>query len=328
MIGIAILLAVLASVGYGVSDVVSGAVVRRHATASLALWAQATGLAVLGVGAVVLRPEVPLPGIVWGAAAGVLGALAVLAFYTALQRGRTAVVASVSGSGVVIPVLAGLIGGDPVGWQAGAGVFAAVAGVLVVAAAGDQDTTGANPAGDVRKAPYFRATPGRTQPVPVHDGCVPQLDSRSGRSSVVLAAAAAIGFGFFFVLLDRATTAAATTGISEVSLDSALMIALAVQIGALAVTIAAATRHTRACLRPGRDILLFATAVGLLDVAADLVLTFAVAMGPLAVVGPLGSLDPVVAVLIATAVLRERLRRLQLLGVVMALIGIVLVATG
>ncbi len=326
MIGIAILFAVLASVGYGVSDAVSGTVVRRHATASLALWAQAIGLAVLGVGAVALRPGVSLPGIVWGAAAGVLGALAVLAFYTALQRGRTAVVAPVAGSGVVIPVLAGMVGGDPVGWQVGAGVFIAVAGVLVVAATGDRVNTGVNPEAAAGKA--WSATPGRVQPVPVQDSCVPRVDSRSERSSVMLAVAAAIGFGVFFVLLDRATSAAAPTASSEASFDNALVIALAVQVGALAVTIVAATRHTRACLRPGRALLLPAAAVGLADVAADLLLTSAVAIGPLAVVGPLGSLDPVVAVLIATAVLGERLRRMQLLGVVMALIGIVFVATG
>lgn len=326
--GIAALFAVLASVGYGVSDVVSGAVVRRHATASLALWSQATGLVVLGVAAIIRRPEVPLLGIVWGAAAGVLGALAVLTFYTALQRGRTSVVASVSGCGVVIPVLVGLVGGESVGWQAGAGVLAAVVGVLVVAATGDQDGHAEGPEADVGRAPSIRATPGRAQPVPAHDGCVPQNDSRSGRSSVVLAAAAAIGFGFFFVVLDRATAAAAPTSVSQGSVDTALMVALAVQVGALAVTLAAATRHTRACLRPGRDVLVPAAAVGLLDVAADLLLTFAVGIGPLAVVGPLGSLDPVVSVLIATAALGERLRRLQLLGVVVALLGIVLVATG
>lgn len=327
MIGVAALLAVVASVGYGVSDVTSGAVVRRHSTASLALWAQATGLAVLGVGALVVRPDVPLPAVVWGAAAGLVGAVAVMAFYTALQRGRTAVVAPVAGAGVVIPVLAGTVGGDPLGWQVGAGVLAAVVGVLVVAATGDRGDTNDHARPEAGEARSVCATPGRTQPVPLHDGFVPPLDFRSRRSSVVLAATAAIGFGAFFVLLDRATTAADATGVSRGALDSALMIALAVQVGALALTAVAATRHTRACLRPGRDILFSATAVGLLDVAADLALTVAVAIGPLAVVGPLGSLDPVVAVLIAV-VLGERLRRVQLFGVVLALTGIMLVATG
>ena len=100
------------------------------------------------------------------------------------------------------------------------------------------------------------------------------------------------------------------------------------QVGALAVTVLAATRHTRARLLPGRSLVLPALAVGLLDVGAALLVTLAVDRGRLAAVGPLASLDPVVSVLVATVVLRERLRPAPTLGVTLALTGIVLVATG
>jgi drug/metabolite transporter (DMT)-like permease len=63
-------------------------------------------------------------------------------------------------------------------------------------------------------------------------------------------------------------------------------------------------------------------------VGADVLVTLAVDRGPLAVVGPLASLDPVVSVLVATVVLRERLHRASAVGVVLALTGIALVATG
>ena len=68
--------------------------------------------------------------------------------------------------------------------------------------------------------------------------------------------------------------------------------------------------------------------IGLVDVLGDLALVVAVGVGPLAVVGPLGSLDPVVSVLIAVAVLGERLRPMQAVGIAAVLIGVVLVATG
>ena len=42
----------------------------------------------------------------------------------------------------------------------------------------------------------------------------------------------------------------------------------------------------------------------------------------------LGSLDPLVTVLLARVVLAERLPRLQSLGVVMALVGVILVSAG
>ena len=312
------LLALLGSVGYGLSDVVSAAVVRRHATAALALWAQVTGLALLGVAAAVRRPELSAPGVLWGAGAGVVGALGVLAFYTALQRGRTSVVAAVAGTGVVLPVLAGVLGGDALSRRTGLALAAVVVGVLLVAAVPD----------DAPPPAPERPVPGRAQPVPVPDGCVPSAGARRGPSAVVLAAAAAVAFGLFFVVLERATELAAVPGAAQSSFDVALLVALAVQAGALAVTALAATRHTRACLRPDRTLALPAVAVGLLDLTADLAVTLAVDRGPLAVVGPLASLDPVVAVLFATTVSRERLGLQAACGVLLALTGTVLVSTG
>ena len=317
MIELGVLLAVLASVGYGLSDVLSGSVVRRHSTASLALWAQITGLAVLAVAAAVRRPDVAVPGAVWGVVAGGIGAIGVLAFYTALQRGRTSVVTPVAGAGVVLPVLAGVLGGDPLGWRSGSGVAAAVVGILVVAATAGEDDE-----------PVVRAVPGRSHPVPGYDGCVPAARAGHGRSSVWLAVLSAVMFGTFFVVLEQATSRAELRGTGQEAFDVALVVSLAVQVGALGVTLLAATRHTRGCLRPGRSLVVPAVAVGLLDVGADLLVTLAVDLGPLAVVGPLASLDPVVSVLVATVVLRERLRLLPALGVALSLTGIVLVATG
>jgi drug/metabolite transporter (DMT)-like permease len=317
-----ILLALVASVGYGISDVLSGTVVRRHATAALALWAQVTGLVILSVAAAVRQPGVTVAGVAWGAAAGAVGASAVLAFYTALQRGRTSIVAPVAGAGVVIPVVVGVVGGDPVNWLSGVAVVAIDAGIVIVAAAPEGDDS-RTPAAPVPR----RGGPGPARHTAVSDGCVPPRGSRSARSAVWLSIVAALGFGTFFVMLERATAdVAARTG--DGGFDVALGVALAVQIGALAVTLLAATRHSRACLRPRPVLMASAVGIGLLDVGADLSLTLAVERGPLAVVSPLASLDPVVSVLIATVVFGERLRRLPALGILLALGGSLLIAIG
>lgn len=327
MSGFGVLLAIAASLMYGASNVLSGAAVQRHATASLALWAQTTGLLLVGVLTAVRQPRLVPVGLVWGVSAGAVGALAVLAFYTALQRGRTSVVASVSGAGVVAPVVSGFVSGEPVGWRAGLGVAAAIAGVLVVAAASGEGRHDGRRAGGPAPVPAHPScgTPGRRQSVPAYDACVPRRSSEQSRSAVGLAVLSAAGFGSFFIVLKSATTRADPR---LDAFDSALTVSLAVQVGALLVTLAAATRHTRACIRPHRTILGPATAIGLLDVTGDLVLTVAVGHGPLSVIGPLGSLAPVVAVVLATAVLHERLRPWQLLGVLIALGGIVLIVTG
>jgi drug/metabolite transporter (DMT)-like permease len=317
-------LAIAASVGYGVSDVVSGSAVRRYSTASVALWSQLVGLTLLAVAALVLRPTVSWPAVGWGLGGGALGAVALLLFYTALQRGPTAIVAPVAGSGVVIPVVAGLLGGEPVGWRVGVGVAAVVAGVLVVAATGGGDGPDESGAAGGPRRRLIRASTAPAHPVPVHDGCVPEDGDGATRSAVVLAALAAAGFGAFFVVLDVATGRDDGGG----GIGPSVAVALAVQVGALLVTGLVAARHSRACLAPRPGLLVVAGSVGLVDVAADLLLVVAVDTGPLAVVGPLGSLDPVVSVLIATAVLGERLRVAQVLGVAAVLAGVVLVATG
>src|SRR5688500_5672233 len=106
-----VVLAAVASVAYGLSDVLSGSAVRRYSTASVALWSQVVALVPLGLAALVTRSGLTWPATGWGLAAGALASVALLLFYTALQRGRTAIVAPVAGSGVAIPVVAGLLGG-------------------------------------------------------------------------------------------------------------------------------------------------------------------------------------------------------------------------
>jgi drug/metabolite transporter (DMT)-like permease len=323
-----VVLALVASAAYGLSDVLSGSAVRHHSTASVALWSQLTALVPLGVAVLVVRPALAWPAIGWGLAAGALASVALLLFYTALQRGRTAIVAPVAGSGVAIPVVAGLLGGDPLTWPVAVGIVAVVAGVLAVAATGDgdgPDTSGRPGTGGSDDPPHrrlVRSSPSRAQSAPAHDECVPGRDGRSARSSVVLAALAAAGFGAFFVVLDLATTAAGQ------GVGPSVLVTLAVQVGALAVTLPATAGHTRACLAPHRGLLLAAGAVGLTDVVGDLAVVAAVGIGPLAVVGPLGSLDPVVTVVIAVVVLGERLRAAQAAGIAAVLVGVALVALG
>ena len=322
--GAAALFAVLSSVSFGVGDVLSGVALRRHTIAALAMWTQLTGLVLIAVIVAVVRPTALQSGLVWGAAAGALGALAVLAFYTALQRGNTTVVAPVAGCGVLVPVLAGILRGEDLSWRAAAGSLAAVVGVLVVARAGDgREAPSPQVDGPATLRPLV--VPARGHMVPGNDSCIPARTSTSHRSAVRFAALSAAGLGGFFVVLDHATTEA---GRGETALGIALAVALAVQAGALAVTLIAATRHTRRCLRLSRGLIAAALTIGLLNMTADLLLNVAVGTGPLAVVGPLGSLAPVVAVILATAVLRQRVRRTHGLGIVTVLVGIGLIVTG
>jgi drug/metabolite transporter (DMT)-like permease len=323
------LFAVGASVLYGFSDVFAGVVVRRHTVASVALWAQVAGLVALAVAVAIVRPVFFIPTLVWGAIGGVVGALAILAFYTALQHGHTAIVAPLAGAGVLIPVVVGIAAGDPVSVFVIVGIVLTMSGIVVVTAGGgrgkltDQEFDLPEP---MPPTGYISiGVPGRSQRVPMPDGCKPVERSRTDGWAIVLAIAAAVGFGGFFIFLDQATVSAANEGLP--GFEATLIATFAVQVGALSVTVLATLRHSITCLRPSRSLMIFAVSVGLFDAVADFLLTIAISAGPLAVVGPLGSLDPVIAVLLAIFVLREKLNRGQAVGVAVAVIGILLIST-
>jgi len=69
-------------------------------------------------------------------------------------------------------------------------------------------------------------------------------------------------------------------------------------------------------------------AAGVLDNLANLLFVLASARGLLSIVAVLGSLYPVVTVLLARVVLDERLARWQLIGVAAALTGVALISFG
>jgi drug/metabolite transporter (DMT)-like permease len=138
--------------------------------------------------------------------------------------------------------------------------------------------------------------------------------ARAGRTSVLLALASAVGFGGFFALTDPASD------------DSLLWTIVMVRTAALPllVLLVAVLRPAFPVRRLGTGILL----VGTIDLAATALISIANTKGDLSVVSVLGSMYPVVTVLLAAAVLHERLLPPQLAGVALALTGVALVAAG
>jgi drug/metabolite transporter (DMT)-like permease len=63
-----------------------------------------------------------------------------------------------------------------------------------------------------------------------------------------------------------------------------------------------------------------------LEASANVTMITAIRFGPLAVASVLGSLYPVVTILLARVVLHERVRALQRLGIGLALVAVVLTA--
>ena len=94
---------------------------------------------------------------------------------------------------------------------------------------------------------------------------------------------------------------------------------------ALLWLVVAARRPSFATVRPNLATLVGA---GVLDNLANLLFVLAAARGLLSLVSVLGSLYPVVTVVLARVVLDERLARWQLVGVAGALTGVALISLG
>jgi drug/metabolite transporter (DMT)-like permease len=107
----------------------------------------------------------------------------------------------------------------------------------------------------------------------------------------------------------------------------ALSTLVGARVGSLALLVALALGRG-APLLVGRRWLLPVAAIGLCDVAANTLFALASGRGLLALVSILGSLYPVITVVLAHLLLGERLTTTQIAGVGIALAGVVALSTG
>lgn len=139
-------------------------------------------------------------------------------------------------------------------------------------------------------------------------------ERRANRQGVLFALVAAVGFGSYFVLADGAAD------------DSVLWLLLLARASMLPLVIGAVLVR-RLALPQGRTRPALIVA-GSFDVAATALYGVAATKGALSIVSVVGSLYPVATVLLARAVLHERLHRLQAAGVLIAFLGVALIAAG
>ena len=250
---------------------------------SVTLWSQFAGGIAIGLVLISMGEPLAGGGVGWAALGGVCGVVGLLSFYRGLAVGPMSIVAPVSACGAVVPLIVSAVLGRLPGIWAILGIAVAMAGVLLVSLSGDEGGTSA-------------------------------ADSRLG---LLLALAAATGFGLFFVLLDwsrgAGTSPLWTVGIARFM--SVVLIVTVALIGRIHVPWPG-TQMGRVAL------------VGIFDTSANVLFVLAASLGNLAVVSVLASVYPVSTVILARLVLGERLALRQGSGVVLALAGVSLMAVG
>jgi drug/metabolite transporter (DMT)-like permease len=137
----------------------------------------------------------------------------------------------------------------------------------------------------------------------------------SGRSGIEFAIAGGLGIGVFTIFLGL---------IPEGSLFWALAL-VKLTAGAFLVAVILVARQA---WRVPRPVLPAAMGVAALDITGNGLYLLAAQAGALAVAAVLSSLYPVVTVILAVAILHERVTRAHLVGITAAIVAIVLIGAG
>jgi drug/metabolite transporter (DMT)-like permease len=274
---LAIAYGLASAAAWGAGDFSGGIATKRSSVYSVILVSQLIGCTLLVVLALILAESVPRPGD-WllGAAAGLCGVLGMIALYTGLARYHMGVVAPVAAVvTAALPVVVGLaIEGLPsTGQLLGFGV-ALVAVWLLSRGKGNAS---------------FRAR------------------------ELALPVAAGMGFGLFFVLVDRVCSRSLIWPLVAARLSSMLLLAVLLAV-------------RRQDPMPAPQQLPLIALNGILDTAGNAFFALAARTGRLDIAAVIASLYPAATVLLAWLILKERLARKQWLGAAGTLVALVLIA--
>ena len=281
-----ILLGLTAAVLYGSGDFLGGMATRRAPVLAVLTVAN-TAAVIAAFAAAVMSPDhANLAGLAWGISAGLTGGLGLIVFYIGLATGPMSVVAPVSG------------------------LISTVLPVAVALAEGERPRAGVYAGALICLAAVVLAS----------SACHTRAADGSGRPGPGLAIAYGIAsgafFGLFFLLIRNAGQSGAFWPVA------------AGRIGELAIVLIVAAVLRRGLLPRGTGglPLLAAAGAGVIDVVANMCYVAATRTGMFGLAVVLASLYPGVTVLMARMVLGERLRWIQRVGLVLAAIGILLVA--
>jgi drug/metabolite transporter (DMT)-like permease len=134
---VAILLAAMCAVTYGLADYCGGRASRSVASTLVTLLGQATSLLLVVAGVLIVgTPVASAHDLLWGAAAGAAGGMALVLFYRALSSGAMTVVAPITAViSAGLPVIVGLLQGERPSAPALIGIVVACLAVALVSGA-------------------------------------------------------------------------------------------------------------------------------------------------------------------------------------------------
>jgi drug/metabolite transporter (DMT)-like permease len=290
---LAIVLALISALGYGASAFTAGLASRAASVLKVTVLSEAVSMLLLLVIVPWVSSQAPTAaGLWWGAFAGVSEVVGTFALYLGFRHAAFSVASSLSAVGsAAFAVIAGLALGERPGTLALVGIGVALPAIVAVSASSDEPEEADEPAATDQ---HRRAT---------------------GRHAlgVVLGLLAGAGFAGMFIGLNRAGS------------SHDLWPAVTAQAAALATALVAAAAG-RQLSRPTTRTTVLAAITGATGTAGLICYFLATHLGLLAVTAVITSLYPAGTIVLARAVLNERLTRARVAGLGLAAAAVVLIA--
>jgi drug/metabolite transporter (DMT)-like permease len=254
------------------------------------LLSQSAGLVLVALALPVLPRATPSHAdLWWGAIAGVAGGIAVALLYRALALGKMSIVAPITAvTAVTLPVLTSIALGERPGWLAVLGILLGIVSIVLVS---------------------------RQAGSPSPEGSGGQGMRTGAKTGIGPALIAGIAMGIFLLALAQTRREA---GLWPLLTDRFASLAF---FGILMAIV-------RASPRLPLNVTTLALVGGSLDMVANALFLIAVRVGPFSPIVTLCALYPATTVLLARAVLGERLNAWQAAGVGCALAAVVLIVRG
>ena len=293
---IPIVLALVASVGWGISDFLGGLAARNASLAAVLFGSQVVGLLLVCSAVSLVGTTMPKdPRLLLGLVAGAVAVAELGLIYTALRRGPAVVMAPIAALSALLPVVVGIAGGDHVDLLIGVGLGCALSGAL-----------GAS------------WTPARQRP-----------HRREALIGAAVAGGAAVGAGTVLTLIDAASKADPLWAVVSLRVGGALAATVLIVIGRVARGDCPRRPRRAADARKtggARGVAFTIAAIGLTDAGADAGFASATRGGALSVVSVLASLYPLTTIALGVCILGERPAWMQLAGAALAVLGIAILA--
>lgn len=297
------LTAVLGLVGafvYGSADFLGGIAARRISAIRVTAIAALSGLVLLLIALPFVGGEWSAAAVGWGALSGVTGAIAISLLYACLAIGPMSILSPLTALvSAVVPMTWGLLGGEQFGPIGYVGLCLALVAVVLV-------------------------------------GFVPEKGAvRPSLRGILMAVGSGAMIGAFLIIIDQTPDSSGLVPlVMNRGVNGAIMLAV---VGLLAlrsrarsrmtVSVAAGSAHQDALLQPADRPTIasgwlpglpFALACGVLDTAANILMLFGLRIGDLAAFSVLIALYPAGTIVLAAAVLRERIAPIQWVGLALA----------